>query len=199
MALDLDQTASQTILHQAATARAEGHAPPDSSELVQALKTREKSAPRQRYRLADFAGSWRLYFITGTRKTRKQAGNVIGRGRYLPRGLCIKLHYDIDTETTGSVQNSVSLGPLKLRLTGPVKFWPQPQCLAFDFTQLCITVGGLTLYRGRVKPEAADQDFYELPLKEQAFFKYFWQTDEGIAARGRGGGLALWYRQPEQP
>ncbi|MEL6333127.1 MAG: hypothetical protein AAFQ76_11110, partial [Cyanobacteria bacterium J06626_26] len=56
-------------------------------------------------------------------------------------------------------------------------------------------LGKWTLYQGRIKPEEADQEFYQQPLKEQAFFKYFWVTDQGIAARGKGGGLALWCRE----
>ncbi|MGD1951693.1 MAG: hypothetical protein ACFB14_18915 [Leptolyngbyaceae cyanobacterium] len=93
------------------------------------------------------------------------------------------------------MENSVALGALTFTLTGPIKFWPKAKCLAFDFTQMQIKLGSLTLYRGRMKSEDADQAFYSQKLKEQAFFKYFWVTEQGIAARGRGGGLALWSRE----
>ena len=36
--------------------------------------------------------------------------------------------------------------------------------------------------------------FYEQKLKEKAFFKYFLIKENVIAARGKGGGLALWCR-----
>lgn len=162
-------------------------------DLVTALQTVEKSN-KERYALDALAGTWRLHFITGTKKTRKKAGVALGAGRYIPKLFKIQLDYQVDTTDQGRVQNSVALGALQMALTGPVKFWPKPRCLAFDFTQIRISLGMLTLYKGRIKPESADQEFYEQSLKEQAFFKYFWVTDQGIAARGRGGGLALWYR-----
>ncbi len=179
---------SAAVLHQAAQ-----QTDVLPADLVTALQATEK-AHRDGYELKDLVGTWRLHFITGTKKTRKKAGVALGAGRYIPKLFKIQLAYQADTADQGEVQNSVSLGALHMCLTGPVKFWPKAKCLAFDFTQIRISVGSLTVYQGRIKPASADQDFYGQPLKEQAFFKYFWVTDLGIAARGRGGGLALWYR-----
>ncbi|MEA5466858.1 hypothetical protein VB741_24260 [Leptothoe sp. PORK10 BA2] len=182
------------VLAQAAQAQqSNGAGRPKASDLVTALQATEKDT-KPDYGLADLVGTWRLCFITGTKKTRQKAGVALGAGRYLPKLIKIQLAYQADTDDQGQVQNSVALGQLHLVLTGPVKFWTKSRCLGFDFTQIRIGLGQFTLYQGRIKPEAADQDFYEQPLKEQAFFKYFWVTDGGIAARGRGGGLALWYR-----
>ena len=175
--------------------RAAQHAErPDTKDLVTALQTTEKST-KSAYTFTDLIGTWRLCFITGTKKTRQKAGVALGAGRYLPQFVKIQLKYQATNNDQGLVQNSVELGALKLTLTGPVKFWPKVRCLAFDFTKMQINMGQLTLYRGRMRPESAEQDFYQQPLKEQAFFKYFWVTQQGIAARGRGGGLALWYRE----
>ena len=179
---------STAVLEQAADAER-----PNTKDLVTALQTSEKST-KTAYALADLVGTWRLHFITGTKKTRQKAGVALGAGRYLPKFLKIQIHYQADDDEQGLVQNSVELGALRLTLTGPIKFWPKAKCLAFDFTQIQIQLGRVTLYKGRVRPESAEQDFYQQPLKEQAFFKYFWVTKQGIAARGRGGGLALWYR-----
>lgn len=186
---------SAVVLEQAVNAQQTGAVDlPKASELVTALQATEKST-KARYALDNIVGTWRLHFITGTKKTRKKAGVALGAGRYLPKIIKIQLTYQAHEDEQGLVQNSVGLGQLKLELTGPIKFWSKTRCLAFDFTQIQIAIGGLTLYQGRIKPEAADQEFYQQPLKEQAFFKYFWVTDQGIAARGRGGGLALWYRE----
>lgn len=185
---------SAAVLEQAAGAqRTSSAALPPAPDLVTALQTTEKST-KHSYVFTDLVGTWRLCFITGTKKTRQKAGVALGAGRYLPKIIKIQLNYESTVDEQGLVQNSVSLGQLKLELTGPVKFWSKARCLAFDFTQIQIALGGLTLYKGRIKPETADQEFYQQSLKEQAFFKYFWVTDTGIAARGRGGGLALWYR-----
>ena len=166
---------------------------PDGKNLVSALQTTEKTAKTD-YTVTDLVGTWRLCFITGTNKTRQKAGVALGAGRYLPKIIKIQIKYQATGHDQGQVQNSVALGQLNLVLTGPLKFWPQARCLAFDFTRIQVALGGLTLYQGRIKPEAVDQEFYQQSLKEQAFFKYFWVTETGIAARGRGGGLALWYR-----
>ncbi|MEM8613445.1 MAG: hypothetical protein AAGF93_15600 [Cyanobacteria bacterium P01_H01_bin.105] len=185
---------SAAVLEQTVQAQQTGAvALPKTKDLVVALQATEKCA-KTRYSLSDLVGTWRLRFITGTKKTRQKAGVALGAGRYLPKLIKIQLDYQATRDDQGSVQNSVTLGPLTLTLTGPIKFWPQARCLAFDFTQVQVATGRLTLYQGRIKPEAADQDFYQQTLKEQAFFKYFWVTESGIAARGRGGGLALWSR-----
>lgn len=186
---------SAAVLEQAVNALQTGAADrPKADELVTALQAIEKSA-KAGYALSNLVGTWRLCFITGTKKTRKKAGVALGAGRYLPQLIKLQLTYEATTDDQGCVRNSVGLGQLKLELQGPIKYWPKPRCLAFDFTQIQIAIGGLTLYKGRIKPDAADQEFYQQTLKEQAFFKYFWVTDSGIAARGRGGGLALWYRE----
>ncbi|MFG6098404.1 hypothetical protein SPB21_24355 [Leptothoe sp. ISB3NOV94-8A] len=186
---------SAAVLDQAAGAqRTSSAALPPATDLVAALQTTEKRI-KHSYSLTDLVGTWRLCFITGTKKTRQKAGVALGAGRYLPKIIKIQLNYQATADDQGLVKNSVSLGQLKLELTGPVKFWHKARCLAFDFTQIQIVLGGLTLYKGRMRPEAADQEFFQQSLKEQAFFKYFWVTETGIAARGRGGGLALWYRE----
>lgn len=183
--------ASLAVLHEAVTGATERPQPPD---LVTALKTVEKTS-KTSYGLSDLVGTWQLSFITGTKNTRQKAGVVLGPGRYLPKLFKIQLVYQATMDDQGSVQNSVALGQLQMTLTGPVKFWAKARCLAFDFTQIRVSLGKLTLYQGRIKPETADQEFYQQSLKEQAFFKYFWVSDQGIAARGRGGGLALWCRE----
>lgn len=185
---------SAAILEQAAMAQQTGDAAlPTAKDLVAALQATEKSSKAD-YALVDFVGTWRLCFITGTKKTRQKAGIALGSGRYIPKIIKIQLTYQDMNDEQGLVKNSVTLGQLKLELIGPMKFWSKARCLAFDFTQIHVVLGRLTLYQGRIKPETADSLFYQQPLKEQAFFRYFWVSKQGVAARGRGGGLALWCR-----
>lgn len=187
---------SSAVLEQAVKAQQTKSAGlPHAKELVSALQSTEKITKAGGYTLADLMGTWRLCFITGTKRTRQKAGVALGAGRYLPKLIKIQLTYQATTGEQGLVQNSVGLGQLKLELSGPIKLWPKARCLAFDFTQIQIAVGSVKLYQGRIKSESADLEFYQQRLKEQAFFKYFWVTNGGIAARGRGGGLALWYRE----
>jgi hypothetical protein len=54
---------------------------------------------------------------------------------------------------------------------------------------------GLTLYNGSVRGGLKTAtNFENEPISKQAFFTYFYVSEEAIAARGKGGGLALWSR-----
>ena len=175
---------SATVLAQAVKAKQTGAAElPNAKDLVVALQATEKST-KASYAWGDLVGIWRLWFITGTKKTRQKAGVALGAGRYLPKLFKIQLEYQASSDDRGDVHNNVSLRQLTLTLTGPVKYRPKARCLAFDFTQIQVAIGRLTLYQGRIKPQAADEMFYQQPLKEQAFFKYFWVPEPGIAAGG---------------
>ncbi|MDA0267210.1 MAG: hypothetical protein O3A14_09665 [Cyanobacteria bacterium] len=188
--------------HTLAFLRGQGSAPAPQT-VVEALLGSEKQAKRTKSRpgYEQLLGTWRLGFITGTVKTRQRAGTVLGAGRFLPRFITIQLRYRATDQAAGigTVENSVALGALRLQLTGPTQFWPQTHSLAFDFTHITITLGGLRLYRGALRGgETRNAAFREETLKDQAFFTYFWAREAGVAARGRGGGLALWTRVIEK-
>ncbi|AMA09809.1 hypothetical protein [Picosynechococcus sp. PCC 73109] len=195
-------TAQADILTRAVLLNSQRRPTPEA--LTAQLLGLEKTAKREKrtYPFVSLLGTWQLTFITGTKKAQKQAGKVLGQGRYLPQWVTVAIAYDALTEqdpTTnwqrGSVTNNVHLGPLHLSLTGPVKFQTQKRLLAFDFTQITISLGGLRLYRGQIRGgETARQDFYATTIGKQAFFSYFYVSPDVIAARGRGGGLALWVK-----
>jgi hypothetical protein len=179
---------------------------PDS--VVEALLMCEKQAKKQpaNYQLQDFLGEWRLCFITGTKKTRRRAGIVLGAGRYLPQWVKITLTYSsaILTKTeviksqdfeVGQVQNSVTIGGLQFILSGPIKLMKH-KILAFDFTQATVKLFGLKMYQGKMRGGAeSEESFYTQSIQKQAFFAYFVVKDDMIAARGKGGGLAIWGKQ----
>jgi hypothetical protein len=171
--------------------------PPVPEAVVEAMLIAEKTAKQTKVRHAypQLLGTWRLGFITGTKRSRQRAGVILGAGRFLPKWVKIHLSYlqaESDQER-GTVQNSVELGPLKLVLTGPTQFWSKTNMLAFDFTRMRASLSGLKLYEGYIRGgQDREARFYEQSVKEQAFFTYFLVQDQCIAARGRGGGLALW-------
>ncbi|NEP19105.1 MAG: hypothetical protein F6J97_19770 [Leptolyngbya sp. SIO4C1] len=172
-----------------------GGTAPGRDRVAAALLAAEKQAKRDkvRYQYEQLLGTWRLGFITGTVKTRKQAGTALGAGRFIPGLVKIELTYEKTECDRGTVKNSVQLGAFRLQLTGPTRFWPKTNSLAFDFTQLEIRLGGLKLYAGAVRGGTErEQTFYDQTLKDQAFFSYFLASETCLAARGRGGGLALW-------
>ena len=171
---------------------------PNSSELVEALLKAEKIARKNKciYSFSNLIGTWNLRFITGTKKSRKRAGIVLGAGRYLPRLLNIQITYQQNQKqklNLGKVINTVQLGFITFSLSGPVKFISRQNILAFDFTAMTIKIFGKSIYNGYIKDGAnREQKFYEQKINQQAFFTYFLIQDNFIAARGRGGGLALW-------
>jgi hypothetical protein len=172
---------------------------PAPEAVVEALLMAEKAAKQSkvRYTYPQLLGSWRLGFITGTKKSRQRAGIILGAGRFLPKWVKIHLSYSPSdsTQERGRVQNSVELGLLQLVLTGPTQFWSKTNILAFDFTRMKVSLSGLKLYEGYIRGgEERETRFYEQSVKEQAFFTYFLVQNQSIAARGRGGGLALWTR-----
>lgn len=189
---------SQQVLQETALSFSEGSDLVSSDKVVTALLAAEKNAKKQKinYSFEQLLGTWQLCFITGTKKTRKRAGIVLGAGRYLPKLIKITITYkkSEDSESNqGTVKNCVNLKLLKLSLTGPVKFLTPQNILAFDFTRMHLELLGITLYDGYIRSGAAKEaSFYTDSIKKQAFFTYFFIDKSAIAARGKGGGLALW-------
>ena len=171
--------------------------PPAAKAVVEALLRAEKIAKQTqvRHTYSQLLGTWRLGFITGTKRSRQRAGIILGAGRFLPSWVKIHLSYSQSesSQEQGTVQNSVEFGPLQLVLTGPTQFWSKMNILAFDFTRMKVSLFGLKLYDGYIRGgQNREAHFWEQSLKEQAFFTYFLVQNQSIAARGRGGGLALW-------
>lgn len=167
---------------------------PVASAVVEALLAAEKNT-KIRHAYTQLLGTWRLGFITGTKKSQKRAGVILKAGRFLPAWVKIQITYQQSEANSeqGTVQNSVEVGLLQLVLTGPTRFWQNTNILAFDFTQIKVTLAGIKLYSGYIRNgQKREESFYKQKLKEQAFFNYFLVEDNYIAARGKGGGLALW-------
>ena len=71
------------ILQRAANYFTEQTNLPSPPEVVNGLLEAEKAAKKEKisYSWEDLIGNWRLCFVTGTKKTRKKAGVVLGAGR----------------------------------------------------------------------------------------------------------------------
>jgi hypothetical protein len=183
---------------------------PSAEAIVAALLQAEKAAKQSkiRYLPQQLLGTWRLGFITGTKKSRQRAGVVLGAGRFLPGWLKINLAYSADSfdaaipnsqqrpESAGTILNQVQVGSLQLCLRGPMRFWDKNNIVSFDFTRIMILLWRQSVYQGYIRNgQEKEAIFNQQPLKEQAFFSYFLVQDQFVAARGRGGGLALWTKQ----
>jgi hypothetical protein len=205
-----DRAADQ--LTQAATAYVENKIDrPTPAEVVAAMLVIERSSKQGTVTLPEMVGTWRLAFVTGTKKTRKRAGKAIGAGRYLPAipkitlayradysGLDLEAGADLAHLALGRAVNTVAIGALKLTVTGPIEAIAGKRILAFDFTRWSVAIGDWVVSRGEIGGGvASDATFADRPLKERPFFNYFWVSDKAIAARGKGGGLAMWVKMAD--
>jgi hypothetical protein len=180
---------------------------PAIAAIAEALQHMERTAKRRdSIEYASLLGTWRLILITRPDRSKSSAKPRKVSGQWIPSWVEIEITYERNPPAqsnpsfppgeldAGIVYNRVKLGALKLTLSGPTLLRPN-NILAFDFTHLILQVGRLTVYSGGVRGGTAqDTQFYEQSLKTQAFFRFFWLTSTGLAARGRGGGLAIWSR-----
>ncbi|MEB3288358.1 MAG: hypothetical protein VKI82_00485 [Leptolyngbya sp.] len=91
-----------------------------------------------------------------------------------------------------SIENQLQFGPLALRFSGPAKFFTKQNLLAFDFVQVQLFLGRFCLLKLPIKGQVGTENFAQTPIAKLPFFAFFAATDQYLAARGRGGGLALW-------
>jgi len=189
------------VLDQAVQASRTGQGTrPEAIALVEALLQAETTAKQHHltYPFSALQGQWRLYFTTGVQK-RKGGGVRLSRGFYLPGFVPAFISFYPQSDTPmGEIRNQISLAGLTLKLTGPCRYPGKKNLLVFDFTRVDVRVGDRPLYQGNIRGgEAKAQEFPEKPIAKLPFFAFFRITENYIAARGRGGGLALWVRHAD--
>lgn len=169
---------------------------PTATTLVEALLTAEKTAKQQHlvYPIEALLGQWRLFFATGT-KRRKQGGITLSKGFYLPSLVQAQIGFDRPDSASDQLQisNQAAVGLMSLQIFGPARYLNKKNLLAFDFTQMQLNLLGKAIYRGPFRGGAAKAaSFANQPIARLPFFSFFLVTETFIAARGRGGGLAIW-------
>jgi hypothetical protein len=115
---------------------------PSAEAVVNALLQAEKAAKQQRltYPFESMLGKWRLCFTTGTKKVKHRRGIKLGNGFYLPKFAAAHISFSAQDADKGEITNSVQFGSLRLKLTGPAKYVGKKNLLAFDFTQMQISL-----------------------------------------------------------
>lgn len=172
---------------------------PTPAVMVVALLRAEKAAKQQRliYPVEAVLGEWRLCFATGTRQVRQRGGIVLGQGFYLPQWVKASLSFEPLPDSSHPqrfmIGNQLELANSRLKLRGPAHYWGKKNLVAFDFNQMQVELLQRTIYNGKFPGSRTQTEtFYEQAIAHLPFFAFFLITDELIAARGRGGGLALW-------
>jgi hypothetical protein len=191
---------STQILTQAIASILEGQSDrPPSTDLVSALLGVEKLAKQTKLDIpiTDLLGEWQLSFATGAKKSKNRAGIRLGKGYYFPQFIPASISFTPDTTTpqTGEIANQVDVGLIRIKLTGPYKYLGKKNLLAFDFVNFEVQILDRIIYQGKMpKKQKVDRDFVGKSIAELPFFSFISASNNGIAARGRGGGLALWVR-----
>lgn len=154
---------------------------------------------------ADLIGIWRLQRVWP-----RQGGEPSGPSSALLRGLGARLEInasgvpaaDLAIPRPGALAdaglgegelglvNAVRLGPLELRFVGRARLAGSRPLLWFGFDQLQLRFGSQVLLQRALPPAAAQR---------QPFFALIGKGPGWLAARGRGGGLALWESQTPAP
>lgn len=130
---------------------------------------------------AELIGPWRLDQVWGRRDAQPQPA-----ASALLRGLRASLAIAAGAEGALRLRNSVELGALHLRFEGPGELRGRRPLLAFWFEGWQLLLAGRVLLQGRLAaPEPRRWPFFALIACG---------SGQWLAARGRGGGLALWRR-----
>jgi hypothetical protein len=133
----------------------------------------------------DLFGQWRVEEVWG----KEGAKPSPGAGAAL-RALKATLAIGPGENQRLILHNSIRLGLLTLCFLGPGELKGRRPLLMFHFRELRLSVAGRTLVSLPLPaPAAGKEPFFALIASDQGETGSRW-----LAARGRGGGLALWVR-----
>lgn len=126
----------------------------------------------------DLLGSWHLHQIWGKGQT--MASPLTGLGLR-----AVRATLELRAADTGMlIANSVQVGPFRLQFKGTATLIGRRPLLQFSFQEMELRCGERRLWCRLLTPPARQR----LP-----FFALIARDPSGwLAARGRGGGLALW-------
>jgi hypothetical protein len=166
---------------------------PPTAAVTLALLEAEKHNRKRSFSVQGLMGEWRLYFSS---RGKVKLGDTGLRGFYLPSWLPAQIGFGTNEreEAPLEVTNQVTVGLIHLKLTGPARFSEKKNLLAFDFTRLEVRALGQLVYKGKFPSPRKDKVFMDIPIGKLPFFAFFEVGDRLIAARGRGGGLAIWVK-----
>jgi hypothetical protein len=162
---------------------------PSTVEVIEALLATEKALKKTPGSIPfeSILGTWQLRFASGGKKTKR--GLKLGKGYYLPNWVYAAISFEME----GKIRNQLRIGALEICFTGPCRPHDKQNILVFDFTTLQILLGGKVLYSRSINKYPV-ADFGTRPIAKLPFFVFLWASSEAIAARGRGGGLAMWVK-----
>jgi hypothetical protein len=148
-------------------------------------------------------GEWELVYTTGTNKNKANV-NRNGDGTYFP--IKAVQSFDIKNER---IRNGVYVGPIKFFFDGPFIWRQNLKMLEFTFTKCSVGVfsfvkcfdiddGKWDAVKATEEKTTEGQGKITKSSNTSSkpganpFFKFVYADEKCVAARGRGGGLAMW-------
>jgi hypothetical protein len=188
-----DDFSSDNCASVLSAATTSGH--PTAAAVVTALLQAEKStkSDRRQFPVSHLMGDWRLCFST---MGKVKLGDKRLRGFYLPSWLPAQIGFAASevAEYPIAITNQITVGLVSLKLSGPAKFIEKKNLVGFDFTRIEVKILGQTVYNGKFPSPREGQVFGDVAIGKLPFFAFFEVNERFIAARGRGGGLAIWVK-----
>ena len=153
---------------------------PDTSELLSLEK--KVGAEGTNLTPEDLIGCWQLQLTWSKLETKPKAFNSM-----LLRGLGARLEINVKGDNL-QINNSINVGALELRFSGRSQLSKRKrQVLTFSFDELRFSFAKRLLFQQQLPMPAPGRE---------PFFALIARNPSGwLAARGRGGGLALWTLQ----
>ncbi len=162
---------------------------PDADRLLELeRRSRRQGSGLQR---SDLVGTWRLERIwpRGSRRPASFAASLL-------RGLAAQLQLAEAPGEGMAMVNSVRIGLLELRFEGGARLEGRRPLLVFAFDRLQLRWGdGVWFERTLEPPKALRRPFFALIAADRGSAGSDVPGAGWLAARGRGGGLALWRRE----
>lgn len=136
-------------------------------------------------------GDWRLIFTTGTVNTQKKIGKI----NYFP----IKAVQSFDTSVTPyKISNGIYIGDFTiLKFFGNFTWSIKSRKLEFDFNEIYFLGFNFNLPQGKAQEIGGSTGLGNKSPK-RPFFNWISANEYYATARGGGGGLALWKKQPKE-
>lgn len=136
----------------------------------------------------DLIGTWRLDRLWG--KGRTEPSHLAGSAL---RALSACLGFDQGEDGGLRIFNTIALGPLKLCFQGSAELKGRRPLLVFQFQSLRLSMAGHPFWTLSLPPAPPGREpFFALIASQRIGGAHRW-----LAARGRGGGLALWVSEED--
>jgi hypothetical protein len=136
----------------------------------------------------DLIGTWRLerLWSKGRTEPSRAAGTAL-------RALSACLGLEEARDGGLRLSNTIALGPLKLCFHGAAELRGRRPLLVFQFQTLRLSLAGYPLWTLSLPATTPGREpFFALIASQRTRNEQRW-----LAARGRGGGLALWVREED--